>query len=58
MSQTTIVVNDGRNSYAGTSKYDGTLEARQKFIEDFAKVCKKESPLAYLIIRKTIPIHF
>mgnify|MGYP004008430625 FL=1 len=57
MSLATVVVTDGRNSYAGTSKYDGTLENRQKFIEDFAKVCRKVNPLAYLIVRRTIPIH-
>ena len=56
MSQTTIVFNDSKNFYAGTSKYDGSLEGRRKFKEDFKKVCRKVNPLAYLIVRRTIPI--
>ena len=57
MSQATIVFNDARNFYAGTTKYDGELAGRQKFKEDFQKVCRKVNPLAYLIVRRTIPIH-
>jgi len=45
MSLATVVVTDGRSSYAGTSKYNGTLENRQKFIKDFVKVCRKHKPL-------------
>ena len=56
MNQATIVFNDSKNFYAGTSKYDGSLEGRRKFKEDFKKVCRKVNPLAYLIVRRTIPI--
>ena len=56
MSQATIVFNDPRQLYAGTAKFDGSLEERKKFKEDFEKVCKKVNPLAYFITQRVIPI--
>ena len=47
MSQATIVFNDPRQLYAGTAKFDGSLEERKKFKEDFEKVCKKVNKMYY-----------
>ena len=35
MSQATIVFNDPQQLYAGTARFDGSLEERKKFKEDY-----------------------
>ena len=53
---TIVEFRDGKKDYAGTVKYDGTLEGRPKFEEDFEKVARAKNMTCWLIAQEIIAI--
>jgi len=53
---TIVEVRDGKKDYAGTVKYDGTLEGRAKFEEDFEQVARAKNTIAWLVAQEIIAI--
>jgi hypothetical protein len=47
---------DSKQDYAGTKKFDGSVEARPKFIEDFKQVSKAKNMLAWLISQEIVKV--